>query len=80
LDQSLFILGVTIIKSNAGRQIGDWDEVLRLAREVKKGYRADDFIEWMPFLQAYVERRWAATKQLSSVMRKQICNKPARIL
>ena len=41
-------------KASLARQTGDWDEVLRLGQEAaKRGYRPDDLIEWMPFLQAY---------------------------
>ncbi len=41
-------------KASYARQLGDWDEVLRLGEEaISRGYFARDQIEWMPFLQAY---------------------------
>jgi hypothetical protein len=41
-------------KASFARQEGEWMEVLRLGQEAAgKGYRPDDLIEWMPFLQAY---------------------------
>lgn len=41
-------------KAAFARQTGDWEEVLRLAQKTAElGYRPDDLIEWMPFLQAY---------------------------
>ncbi len=41
-------------KASYARQVGDWDEVLRLGEEsISQGYFARDQIEWMPVLQAY---------------------------
>jgi hypothetical protein len=41
-------------KADLARQRGDWEEVVRLGEEVlKKDYRPDDHIEWMPFQEAY---------------------------
>ncbi|MDP1715451.1 MAG: hypothetical protein Q8L41_11975 [Anaerolineales bacterium] len=41
-------------KASYARQLGDWDEVLRLGEEaISRGFIAKDQIEWMPFLQAY---------------------------
>lgn len=41
-------------KASYARQMGDWDEVLRLGEEASsRGFFAKDQIEWMPFLQAY---------------------------
>ncbi|MEK6752241.1 MAG: hypothetical protein AABZ00_08230 [Chloroflexota bacterium] len=41
-------------KASYARQLGNWDEALRLGEEaISKGYFAKDQIEWMPFLQAY---------------------------
>ncbi len=41
-------------KASYARQLGDWDEVLRLGEEaISRGFFAKDQIEWMPFLQAY---------------------------
>ena len=41
-------------KASLARQVGDWNEVLRLGEEANsRGLIANDQIEWMPFLQAY---------------------------
>jgi hypothetical protein len=41
-------------KATLARQRGDWDEVIKLGLEISRnGYRPDDLIEWMPFLQGY---------------------------
>jgi hypothetical protein len=41
-------------KASYARQLGDWDEVVRLEEEARSlGYSANNPIEWMPFLQAY---------------------------
>lgn len=41
-------------KAAYARQLGDWDEVVRLGDEANSlGFSARDQIEWMPFLQAY---------------------------
>jgi hypothetical protein len=41
-------------RATLARQKGDWDQVLELGRQASKlGYRPDDLIEWLPFLQAY---------------------------
>jgi hypothetical protein len=41
-------------QASLARQRGEWDEVVRLGNEaLKKGFLAQDHIEWMPFLQAY---------------------------
>ena len=41
-------------KASYARQLGNWDEALRLGEEaISKSYFAKDQIEWMPFLQAY---------------------------
>ena len=38
------------------RQRGDWEEVVRLGEQAQEqGFSPGDLIEWMPFLQAYVE-------------------------
>ncbi|MEW6400794.1 MAG: hypothetical protein AB1649_03280 [Chloroflexota bacterium] len=41
-------------KATLARQKGEWDEVLELGRQASElGYRPDDLIEWLPFLQAH---------------------------
>lgn len=41
-------------KASYARQLGAWDEVLRLGEQaITQGFFARDQIEWMPFLQAY---------------------------
>lgn len=41
-------------KASLARQVGDWEEVVRLGNEaLALGLQAEDVIEWMPFLQAY---------------------------
>jgi len=41
-------------KASFARQVGDWDEALRLGDEaISRGFFAKDQIEWIPFLQAY---------------------------
>jgi hypothetical protein len=41
-------------KADLARQMGNWDEVIRLGDEVTQlGYTATDSVEWIPFLQAY---------------------------
>ncbi len=41
-------------KSIIARQMGDWNEVVRLGEEAHSlGFSASNPIEWMPFLQAY---------------------------
>lgn len=41
-------------KASYARQLGNWDEVLRLGEAaISLGFFAKDEIEWMPFLQAY---------------------------
>jgi hypothetical protein len=43
-------------KADLARQRGDWEEVLKLGEEAfAKGYAPGDPIEWMPFLQAYIQ-------------------------
>jgi hypothetical protein len=42
--------------ASLARQQGDWDEVARLGDEAQRqGFKPTDLIEWMPFIQAYVE-------------------------
>ncbi|MBI3152355.1 MAG: hypothetical protein HYZ21_09495 [Chloroflexi bacterium] len=57
-------------KASYARQVGDWDEVLRLGEEaISQGYFAKDKIEWMPFLQAYASAGdTARLKKIASFM------------
>ena len=42
--------------ASLARQRGDWEEVVRLGEQAQEqGFSPGDLIEWMPFLQAYVE-------------------------
>jgi len=43
-------------KASLARQQGDWQEIIRLDTQAQKqGFAPIDLIEWMPFIQAYVE-------------------------
>ncbi|MDO8754253.1 MAG: hypothetical protein Q7J80_10205, partial [Anaerolineales bacterium] len=57
-------------KASYARQLGDWDEVLRLGEAaISRGYFAKDQIEWMPFLQAYASSDTIARlNQIASFM------------
>ena len=41
-------------KAALARQRGEWDEIVSLFEQAEKnGYRANDVVEWVPFLEAY---------------------------
>jgi hypothetical protein len=69
-------------KAALARQLGDWEEVARLLDEAEShGYRANDSVEWMPFLEAYVHlgmyeeaREIGATIRKDKVVAAQLCN------
>ncbi len=58
-------------KATLARQQGDWDEVIKLGLEISSnGYRPDDLIEWMPFLQGYaLSNNEESLKRLSSAVK-----------
>jgi uncharacterized membrane protein len=44
-------------KADLARQRGDWEKVIQLGEQAfEQGLKAEDPIEWMPFLQAYAQR------------------------
>ncbi len=57
-------------KADLARQKGDWDEIIRLAKQAEaQDYRPVDQVEWMPFLQAYaLAGDVKSVKQLSTVI------------
>jgi hypothetical protein len=54
-------------QADLARQRGDWSQVMQLAQEASdKKLKPSDFIEWMPFLQAYALN--GKTKELINAM------------
>ncbi len=68
-------------KASLARQMGDWEEVIRLAESAqKKNFGPFDYYEWMPFFEAYANLGMQAeAKNLAKIIktdfgaRNQIC-------
>jgi hypothetical protein len=58
-------------KASLARQQENWDEVIKLGLEISEnGYRPDDLIEWMPFLQGYaLSNNEESLKRLASAVK-----------